>query len=310
MPDLEKYFLGFDGGATKTGGIVLNSSKEVVAEEIGKPGNFQIVGVEQASKNILDVAEAMLGKLGAEFSQVKTMYLGLAGAGRKNDAERMLECFVDLLASKRYEIPKVQVGSDALAALEGAFGGKPGMILICGTGSILFAKAGNETIHRVGGWGRFIGDEGSGYALGRSCLTAVARELDSRGKKTLMTELLKNKKGIDTPESLISAVYRNNFDIASAAPIVIEAAEKGDDVALEIVNVSTDDLTLHISAILGKIEGLTPLVLAGSILSSANMFSQTFRKKMADRFPRVKIMDPEYPPAVGAALLAFKMGEK
>ncbi|MFZ1080766.1 MAG: BadF/BadG/BcrA/BcrD ATPase family protein, partial [Candidatus Kryptoniota bacterium] len=106
-----------------------------------------------------------------------------------------------------------------------------------------------------------------------------------------------------------SAVYQNNFDVASAAPIVIEAAEKGDEVALEIVMVNTDELMLHISAMLKKLKKPLPLVLVGSILSSDNIFSRVFRKKIENSFPELKIQDPEFPPAVGAALLAFKMGE-
>ncbi|MFZ1080328.1 MAG: BadF/BadG/BcrA/BcrD ATPase family protein, partial [Candidatus Kryptoniota bacterium] len=194
MTAQEQYFLGFDGGATKISAVTLNLEKEVVAEEVGKPANFQIMGIEQASINILEVTESILGKLNADFSQVKAMYLGLAGTGRKSDAEKMLNGFVNLLVVKKYPVPKIQVGSDAIAALEGAFGGKAGMIFIGGTGSILFAKEADGEMQRVGGWGRFIGDEGSGYALGRSCLTAIAKEFDGRGKKTNLTHLLGDKK--------------------------------------------------------------------------------------------------------------------
>lgn len=279
MTAQEQYFLGFDGGATKISAVTLNLEKEVVAEEVGKPANFQIMGIEQASINILEVTESILGKLNADFSQVKAMYLGLAGTGRKSDAEKMLNGFVNLLVVKKYPVPKIQVGSDAIAALEGAFGGKAGMIFIGGTGSILFAKEADGEMQRVGGWGRFIGDEGSGYALGRSCLTAIAKEFDGRGKKTNLTHLLGDKKNIYSPESLISAVYQNNFDVASAAPIVIEAAEKGDEVALEIVMVNTDELMLHISAMLKKLKKPLPLVLVGSILSSDNIFLGFFGKR-------------------------------
>jgi N-acetylglucosamine kinase-like BadF-type ATPase len=303
----QSLFLGFDGGATKTKGVALNPEKQIIAEGAGKSANFQIIGVEQASRNIVSVIELILKKVSADFSQIKTMYLGLAGAGRKDDAEKMRDGFIDFLEKKKYPVPKVQVESDAIAALEGAFGGKPGMILIGGTGSVLFAKEDSGEIHRVGGWGRSIGDEGSGYALGRSCLTAVAKEFDGRGKKTMMTRLLKEKKNIDSPQSLIAEVYQKNFDISSAAPIVIEAAEKEDGVALEIVMANADELIKHICAMLNKLKMPLPLVLIGSILSADNILSQSFRKKMVDKFPEMTIQNPEFPPAVGAALLAFKM---
>ncbi len=58
--------------------------------------------------------------------------------------------------------------------LKDAFSGKAGSILIAGTGSIMFGKDEAGEIHRVGGFGRFIGDEGSGYRIGRIGLNAVA----------------------------------------------------------------------------------------------------------------------------------------
>ncbi len=304
-----RLFIGFDGGATKTACVALDSGKKVVAEGVGKPANFQVIGVGQASKNILEVAESILKKLNAGFSQIEAMHMGLAGAGRKSDAEKMRKGFMDLLAAKQYPVPKIQVESDAVAALEGAFGGSPGMILIGGTGSILFAKEEDGTIERVGGWGRYIGDEGSGYALGRDCLNAIAKEFDGRGRKTTMTQLLKARSNIDGPESLISAVYQNNFDIASAASIVIDAAEKGDDVALEIISSNSDDLIRHISAMFKRNTKHLPLVLIGSILSSVNIYSRNFRKKVFETFPDIEIREPEFSPAKGAALLAYKLGE-
>jgi N-acetylglucosamine kinase-like BadF-type ATPase len=304
-----QLYLGFDGGATKTDVVALNSKKEVVGEATGNPSNFQVIGVKQASVNIFDLTELVLGKIGSDFSNIKTMYLALAGAGRKDDARKMLGGFVGLLDSKRYPIPKIQVEGDGTAALEGAFGGMPGMVLISGTGSILFAKDEENKIYRVGGWGRLIGDEGSGYALGRSCLAAVARELDGRGSQTMMTRLLCEKMKIENPESMIGEVYQKDFDIASVATVVIEAAEKGDEVAVGIISENVDDLMRHISAILKKMNKPVPLALTGSLLSNENIFSRSFRNKLKEQFPQIEVMEPQFSSAVGAALLAYKMAQ-
>lgn len=302
-------YLGFDGGATKTDVIALDSRKEVAAEETGKPANFQIIGIEQTSSNLLEVTRSLLEKLNADFSCVKAMCLALAGAGRKDDAEKLHRGFVTLLEEKKYPVPQIRIESDAVAALEGAFGGEPGMILIGGTGSILFAKDVEGEIHRVGGWGRFIGDEGSGYVLGRSCLAAIAREFDGRGKKTVMTQLLREKTKIGNSESLIKEVYQNNFDISSAATIVIEAAEKTDGVAVGIISENIDELMLHISAMLGKLAEPLPLVLTGGLLSSDNFFSRGFRRKLREKYPEIEIREALFSPVMGAAFLAFKLGE-
>lgn len=302
----ESLFLGFDGGATKTTVVAMRADRKVVAEETGSQSNFQIIGTETASENIYTLTQAILRKAGADFPQVRVIYLALTGAGRIADADRMRDSFIGLLRQKDAHIPDVRIGSDAIAALEGAFSGKPGMILISGTGSILFAKDEDERIRRVGGWGRFIGDEGSGYAIGRMCLSAVAREFDGRGKSTSMSGLLKDQKGVDTPQALIAEVYRSKMDIASLAPIVLQAADDGDEIAAEIVARAATELFEHVSSVLPKLKTWIPLVLAGSILSSVNPVSTKVRELIDKTFPNLKIQEPEYPPAVGAALLALK----
>lgn len=302
----DSLYLGFDGGATKTAGVALNSEKNLIAESVGGPGNFQIIGVEKASENILAVTENILERSGSNFSLVRSMFLGLAGAGRPEDADRMSGAFINLLSKRSLPIPKVRVGTDAIAALEGAFKGKPGMILISGTGSILFAKDRNDTVHRIGGWGRFLGDEGSGYAIGRACLVAVARSYDGRGKETMMTRLLKEKKDIGEPQSMVIQVYQKNFDIASAAPIALEAAQNGDEVANEIITESARELSDHVKAVVKKLGEPLPLVLIGGILTTENVLSRKFLQIVAEDFPEINVQPAESTPAVGAALLAFK----
>ncbi|MCL5267738.1 MAG: hypothetical protein M1469_06520 [Bacteroidetes bacterium] len=305
----DSLYLGFDGGATKTAGVALNREKEILTESVGESANFQIIGVERASEHILQVTEKMLEKLGADFSRIQSMFLGLAGAGRPDDANRMRAAFIELLSKKSLPIPGVGVGSDAIAALEGAFRGKPGMILISGTGSILFAKDKANSIHRIGGWGRFIGDEGSGYAIGRACLVAVARAFDGRGKETMMTRLLREKKNIMDAQSMVVEVYQKNFDIASAAPVTLEAAENGDETAIDIIAESARQLSDHVRAVINKLKEPLPLVLIGSILTKSNPLSRKFLQIIAEDFPEIGVQPAESSPAVGAALLAFKIEE-
>jgi N-acetylglucosamine kinase-like BadF-type ATPase len=303
----DSLFFGFDGGATKTTGVAINASRDVVAEATGGPSNFQIIGTEKASENIVTTAEIILNKAGADFSRIKTVYLGLTGAGRIGDADRMRDAFISYLEKRHYPVPVVKIGSDAIAALEGAFSGRPGMILISGTGSILFAKDDEERIHRVGGWGRLIGDEGSGYAIGRACLAAVSKEMDGRGSPTSMSSLLKERKLIENQRTMIAAVYQDNLDIASLAPIVIEAAEGGDEAALQILANAARELTAHVRAALPKLNLPVSLALVGSVISTDNSLSRNVKQLIRTEFPQIIIQKADHPPALGAALLALKI---
>ena len=196
------------------------------------------------------------------------------------------------------------VESDARVALEGAFSGKPGSILIAGTGSIMFGKDSNGNIHRVGGFGRLLGDEGSGFHIGRSGLTAVAKEFDGRGEKTDLSILLKDKYDISNSKELILAVYKNNFDIASVAPLVIKAAEEGDEICKEIIQDEVDQLLLHVESIKKLIkEDKLKISLIGGTITTDNFYAKMFKKKVSN-IENVKLVEPELEPAVGAALMA------
>ncbi|HUI29367.1 MAG TPA: BadF/BadG/BcrA/BcrD ATPase family protein [Candidatus Acidoferrales bacterium] len=306
MSKLQKYFLGVDGGATKTTAAIINSGKEVLDEKAGGPSNFQIIGIPQTSRNILDITLVMLDSANLKFAEIAGIFLGLTGAGEKREQDRMKKGFEEFVLSMHLPVPWIGVESDALAALEGAFPGKEGMVLISGTGSILLAKDAAGTVYRVGGWGRFVGDEGSGYAIGRAGLKAYAEQHDGRGKKTKISDFVEKELNIDSPQSLVLKIYHENFDIASTARFVLAAAEKGDEVALSILDDAAKDLFLHVSAAISKIGKEVSIAFMGGILTHENMLVAKLTYLIRQRYPAMKIILPERSAAVGAALLAMK----
>jgi len=299
------FIIGIDGGGTKTHAVITNLQGEKLYECFGGPSNFLIVGTEKVSVSLHEVIQDCLRCLNLSTADLAAVLLGSTGAGRRTDAELLETEFQSFLRSKKISIPNFRVESDARIALEGAFGGKPGSILIAGTGSIMFGKDKAGTIHRVGGFGRYLGDEGSGYSIGRNGLTAVAKAFDGRSEKTIISDLLFEKFTISTSESLIQNVYKNNFDIPSVAPLVLQAAELDDKTAIEIIEQETDELILHIKAMQKKInEPVLFISLIGGILSNKNIFSQLFTHKVSQQLSNCVIRAPEFPPEYGAIILA------
>lgn len=300
-----KYLIGIDGGGTKTKCVVTDMAMAPVFECFGGPSNFLILGTEKVSETLLTLLEQSKAALNCEYSDFAAVVLGTTGAGRRNDAESLENAFIAYAAEKGITVNKFRVESDARIALEGAFSGNPGSILIAGTGSIMFGKDADGVIHRVGGFGRFIGDEGSGYTIGKLGLTAVSKQFDGRGNETLLTKLIADKFGITSPEILITEVYKNNFDIASAAPLVLEAAAQGDEACMSIVEAQTDELIAHLASMAKKINRPTVDVsFIGGIISNDHIFSQMFRKKIADKLPVINIKEQDYPPEMGAIVMA------
>ena len=309
----KQFVVGLDGGGTKTEAVLVDPSGTLLSTKTGGPSNFQILGVEKAAAVILDLVQECATAAGCEPKDITAVVAGLTGAGRESDKSRMLAGLRDEMKKRGLAFDRLIVESDARIALEGAFRGKAGIILIGGTGSIAFGKAHDGTIFRVGGWGRILGDEGSGYAIGREGLNAVTKQLDGRIRSTILTKLLAQKFKLETQEQIISAVYKEQFDVASVAPLVIQAATEHDIECERILNKATFELTEHVRALLLKIEGAArgrarqkiPLAFIGGLLSSDTVLRRIVKHKITFSLPQISVVEPQSSPARGAVLLGL-----
>jgi len=303
-----KYLIGIDGGGTKTDSAITDLSGNIIHQTTGKASNFLVVGIEEAVENIFALIEENLFKLEGDFADVKQIVIGVAGTGRKEDAQLLEKSFKDYAGQQGIHFKGVKVVSDAHIALEGAFPDSAGCILIAGTGSILFGKDEKGIIHRVGGFGRLIGDEGSGYSIGRKALNAVSKESDGRGESTLISELLNAKMNSGTSNSIINKVYKEKLDVASVAKIVIEAAEEGDPIAEDILDEEADELVLHIKSLMNKIQtDNLNVAFSGSLIDNKNFYSDLLKQKIKSTLPKVIVVKPASTPVSGAILFAKRL---
>jgi len=305
---MKKFLIGFDCGATKTECVLADIEGNIICSANGKPSNILVIGTDNAARNILSLLDKFKNELDFTRAEIQKVVIGAAGAGRKEDAERLLKAVTDSASVKGIIFKSITVVSDAQIALEGAFPKKPGCILIAGTGSIIYGKDKEGNVFRVGGFGRLIGDEGSGYSIGRKALQAAAGFFDGRGEKTLIVKLISDKYFINTSDDLISKVYKENLDIASVAQIVLTAAEQGDKIALNILAEESDQLIELIKAMIKKMNteelNVSP---AGSLISNKNDYSDMLLKKIRTYLPSVKVIKPELSPVEGAIILAKEM---
>lgn len=299
-----KYLIGMDGGGSKTISIITDLNGNKLYECTGGPSNLLTYGTEAVSQVIFDLAHKCLTYIKSDFSELLMLMVGAAGAGRRNDAERLEKSIITLLHSKGIQFDNIFVESDAMIALEGAFSGRPGSILIAGTGSIMLGKDAVGKIYRVGGFGRILADDGSGYSIGKRAMGAVAKEFDGRGEHTDISKLVETNFGIYSPEILITKIYKENFDIAAMVPLVLTAADKNDKIALNIIDKETDALLQHITSMYSKLNQPTMnLAFIGGIIKNNNIFSVTLRNKIKAELPDIYLTEPENPPEMGAILM-------
>lgn len=313
MAQRPQFVIGMDGGGTKTAAIIANLHGDILAEHTAGPSNFQIIGVEETARVLFSLISSCCDSIGCNFSDISAMTIGLTGAGRPVDQQRMKDGLLKYAAKKHVRLRGVKIESDARIALEGAFKGGAGIILIAGTGSIAFGKDAKGNVHRTGGWGRILGDEGSGYFIGRAGMSAVTRHLDGRQPATKLTALVSKKFGLKNQTDIIAAVYKNNFDLASVAPLVLHAAETRDRVCLEIVNIAVTELETHVRALLLKlcpksrraVKEKLLLTFVGGLLANDTLLAKLLRKRLADTLPEIQIIKPMAPPVYGAVIMSL-----
>ena len=268
------FAVGVDGGGSKTLAVVVDEWGNERGRAVTGSSNHTGVGVEQAVWHIYSAVEEAARRAGCGLP-LSSAWFGLAGIDHRDDYDLLLP---NLKPLARH----IHLTNDAELVLSG-LPGAVGIALIAGTGSIALGRDARGAIARSGGWGHIIGDEGSGYDLGRRCLQAVAKATDGRGQATMLVELLLKHWHLDDASDMIGKVYSANDKaaIASLSALVFAAARDGDEIACSIVDAAARELALAAIAVknmLNFAREQVALALGGGLL----LHETDFRTKVID----------------------------
>jgi N-acetylglucosamine kinase-like BadF-type ATPase len=307
------FVIGIDAGGTKTVCQLADETGAVIQETRGPGANLQAVGELEVEKVLHDVMErAIRGSGGASSGADRrarlpaAICLGIAGVDREEDA-----LVVGDIMRRIGQNARVLIVNDALVALEAGIPGQPGVVVIAGTGSIAYGRNRRGEATRAGGWGYVLGDEGSGYWIGRTALRAVLREADRRGEPTSLTGRLLMHFDVTKPQDLIHAVYYGGLQstaIAALAPHVQEAYEEGDTVAAGILDGAARELTssaLSVARRLGLVEEPCTFVLAGGVFKGVPWLVTELTERLKTTAAQASVIRLEVEPASGAVRLAL-----
>lgn len=197
--------------------------------------------------------------------------------------------------------------NDVDAAHLGAFAGRPGILVLSGTGSMSWARNSAGASARVGGWGDVIGDEGSSYWIGREALHLVSQSLDGRAKPTALAKVVYEHLELDMSDPVnalggwISGLARPRAGIAALSVLVDRVASKGDEAAIDLIDRSAQELAKHHWAISGHCETGTDWTYAGGTFSS-RLLLEAVERRIGRR-----AVSPVLPPIGGALLAAAQL---
>jgi N-acetylglucosamine kinase-like BadF-type ATPase len=299
------YFLGIDGGGTKTQAIVTDADFTVLGKGDSGAANPIRVGFDEAVKNIENAVAIALKGAGITVEEITAACFGIAGISHPIHYHNMKDKL-----DRKLGIENLELVTDARIALTGALGGKPGVIVIAGTGSIAFGinEAGEEA--RAGGWGPTYSDEGSGYDIARHALKAIAASSDGRSQQTLLTEMIYRELGINNVGDLPSVIYTDEAKparIAELAEVVAEAANQGDQIAqdiLERAGIELGKMAIAVIERLGIERQAFRVACVGSVFKSGKFLEDPFRRTVLAFASGAEIGDPLHSPEMGAIQLA------
>lgn len=301
-------FAGVDGGATRTRIVLASHDGMILGAGAAGPTNYDNVGIDEARANLDRALERAWQSSLLPREPARAIFLGMAGVVSPRDREIIRQMALDLHAAPPSAIA---VDHDIRIALAGGLAGDQGAVLIVGTGCSCYGRRADGRDHRTG-WGYLLDDLGSGYYLGLQAMIALTRETDGRGKPTVLSAAIRRALGFENADDIMRILYHDNLSvtrIASLAPLVLDAAGSGDEVAMTILRTGAHELSLNVKTVADRLQFTAPpfpVTIVGGLGEARGIYRQLICDAIKRAVPACTIVEPKLPPVLGAVLLAMK----
>lgn len=300
-----RYVLGVDGGQTRTLAVVADETGKLLGMGLGGPANHihEPGGIERVTRSLTDAIQGALSQAGlSSKASLSAACLGMTGG-----SEAMEAICTPLVPSER-----ILFGHDTRIALYSVTMGRPGVVVISGTGSVAYGVNGEGEKAFAGGWGYLLGDEGSGYWIALKALNACGRAEDGLIPPTLLLPLILQRLEVENLKKVHHLLYSGKLsrpDIAALSETVSQAAAQGDAVALQILHQAGRELALLAVRVVTRLRMENQEVTIGTfggVFRAGRPLLRPFRTAIKRKVPYACITHAHLPAAVGAALIALE----
>ncbi|WP_191621263.1 N-acetylglucosamine kinase [Marinihelvus fidelis] len=303
-----KHLLGIDGGGSRTRAVLAEMTPDGQVTVLGRgdagSGNPLLAGHRQVLANLDSATAQAFSALPDPSIIVDAAVLALAGAGAAEES-----ALIEQWVTANPRLSAYRLIPDWQPVLVAGTPDGHGIGLIAGTGSVAFgATADGRTVKR-GGWGHWFGDQGSGYDLGRQALTAAAHAADGLAAATRLGAAIATHFDGATPDAISTLLARHDNPrraIAALAPVVLDAAADGDDVAVNI----TENGARHLAGLVASVANALalddgyPLALAGSVVCENAAYRQRVLDTLGQSGPVPGTVTRVEEPVMGCITLA------
>ncbi|PLV59991.1 N-acetylglucosamine kinase [Thermotoga sp. KOL6] len=292
--------LGCDVGGTKTLAVLSDENGNILALHKGKGANYQVVGMENALKNLRETLKEVLNKANKSVEDIDFAFFGYAGADFEHEM-KIVRNILEQLGLKKFDFD-----NDGRIALRSGTFNDVGIMVSCGTGSISYASDG-KNVNRIGGLSFSLGERLGSHYIAGLVTSAVVRAKDGRDDWTMLVEEV--EKEIGFVENLLRYDYEGGDTteiVKKVNQILFKCAGKGDTVSLRIFNEIVTEVKKIVDAHM-KVLNFSPpvmLILEGSFFKNApSLLIKMIESCVGKDF---KIIVPKHDPVIGALLFAME----
>jgi len=305
-----KIFAGYDCGGTKTTCILADEYGRVLGKGTGGPSNFLSCGFSIASASIKESTKQALSCAGIKDEKLYSAYFGSAAVEFFSESQKVRAFFEECVSAKY-----IRFNNDAYIAFYGATFGKPGIIMVSGTGAVAYGIREDNSWVKVDGWGHLIGDEGSGYSIGNKAIRLAVKSFDGIAENKPFENAVLEHFSISTMRELIKIIYADpslsRVRIASAAKCVFALYSEGNLIAAEILEDAANAIVASIVAVykaMNVTDDETVVVFSGSVLKKCECISKLVKRKLTEGgLHNFRITWPEVSPVTAALLLSYNV---
>ena len=294
----EAAVLAVDGGGTGCRAALCNRAGQLLVYAEGNSCNYHSIGIEKATESLIVLLTSLANKQALHISSV---VLGLAGLDTKKDAAILTSIVNQALTAANIAVDTIHLRNDAMLTLIGTVGQNNGVLIAAGTGSIACGITNEDLETRVGGWGHRLGDEGSGYSIGKAAIAHVLKSYDGREKPSGISAAIIKEMALAEVDDLINWVYSSHFSVAQVAaltPIIIRLAEEGDQQATKIIQRACQelgDMALTVIRKLGLLNADFSLILSGGVLKNS-LVHRLVIQLLTSTCPKLQVIAPSCQP--------------
>ncbi|MBO4327499.1 MAG: hypothetical protein J5950_09540 [Clostridia bacterium] len=287
---MDRLYLAIDNGGTKAAALLFDGDFHLIAA--AKSGSLR------ANTTAAELVDAHFEDLMSQLGLSRGTALACIGG--------TFERAIGARLSERFSIGEVIHTTELDLGLGAAEIFGDGLLALSGTGATMYARIGG-VLYSSGGYGAAVADEGSGYWISREAMIAAIRDYEGRGPSTSLTELIAERFGFRRDElrsAIFSIYYTKSSPVAQVAglvPLVVDAAEGGDNAAQEILVNAGRLMADQMLSLIRKYNaaGSIPLTVSGSVWRGNPLFGREFASRIRAEEPDRQIIIPRYEPVAG-----------